>query len=153
MLLLTMTIGNESFGLDAQRIVEIIPLVKLDHVPRVDACISGIFNYRGTPVPVIDLCMFFNNHKCRNNLGSRIIITHIKLPDESNKAIGLLAERVTEVIKCNPKDFSSSGISSSNAKFLQYVYQCGNELIQIIDVEKVIPDSISQQLATAANAH
>jgi len=152
MLLLTMNIGAQRYGLDAQDIVEVIPLVKLDYVPRVEACISGIFNYRGTPVPVIDLCMFFESRKCRDNLGSRIIITHIKMPGSADKAVGLLAECVTEVIKCNAKDFISSGINAANAQFLQHIYQYKNELIQIIDVKKIIPDSISKQLNTARHS-
>lgn len=150
MLLLTMTIGAEIYGLDAQQVIEVIPLVVLKQVPRVDAAISGIFNYRGTPVPVIDLCVFLNQKKCRNNLGSRIIITQLKMPDQSLKTVGLLAEHVTEVIKCNASEFTRSGINAANAEFLQNVYQHQNGLIQIIDVPKVIPDSISRQLTTQA---
>jgi chemotaxis-related protein WspB len=148
MLLLTMNIGTERFGIDATHVIEVIPLVKLEHVPRVDHCISGIFNYRGVPVPVIDLCVFFDNRRCRNNLSSRIILTQITMPDGSQKTIGLLAERITEVIKCDSKDFNKSVINSANAQFLQYLYQRENEILQIIDVKKVIPDSISRQLST-----
>jgi len=151
MLLLTMNIGAERYGIDATHITEVIPLVQLEHVPRVDKCISGIFNYRGMPVPVIDLCVFFENRTCRNNLSSRIIITQIKMPDGSDKTIGLLAERITEVIKCDLKDFSNNVINSTNARFLQYIYQRENEILQIIDVKKVIPDSISQQLNATEN--
>lgn len=146
MLLLTMNIGTQRYGLDAQDVVEVIPLVKLDHVPLVEACISGVFNYRGIPVPVIDLCTFFENRKCSNNLGSRIIITRIVMPDASIKAVGLLAECITEVIKCSAGDFIHSGIQSANAQFLQKIYQHKNEIIQIIDARKIIPDSISKQL-------
>lgn len=148
MLLLTLNIGSERYAIDARHIIEVIPLVKIEHVPRVDASIVGIFNYRGTPVPVIDLCIFFDNRKCRDSLGSRIIITQIKMPDESDKVIGLMAEQMTEVIKCNEKDFNSNGIQSGNARFLQKVYQCGNDILQIIDINKVIPESISQQIQT-----
>ncbi len=150
MLLLTMNIGSERYALDARHIIEVIPLIKIEHVPKVDASIVGIFNYRGTPVPVIDLCIFFDNRKCRNSLGSRIIITQIKMPDESDKIIGLMAEQMTEVIKCDEKDFSSNGINAANARFLNQVYQYGDEILQIIDVTKIIPDSISKQISTTA---
>ena len=146
MLLLTMNIGAERYALDAKYIIEVIPLIKIEHVPRVDACISGIFNYRGAPVPVIDLCMFFENRQCSTHLSSRIILTQIKTPDGNDKVIGLIAESMTEVIKCDARDFSSNGIKSDKAAFLQYVYQYGDEILQIIDIMKVIPDSISQQL-------
>lgn len=146
MLLLTMNIGAERYGIDAQSVTEIIPLVKLKHVPHVDACIKGIFNYRGIPVPVIDLGIFFENRECRNHLGSRIILSEIKMADGTGKTIGLLAEHVTEVIKCNASHFVSSGIHSAKSQFLQQVYQLNDDLIQIIDIKKIIPDSISKQL-------
>jgi chemotaxis-related protein WspB len=152
MLLLTMNIDKEVYGLDAQHVIEVIPLVLLQHIPCVDACIRGIFNYRGTPVPVVDLSIFFNHHPCRNNLGSRIIIIHIKMPDNTLKTVGLLAEHVTEVIKCNPKDFSSNGISADNAQFLKSIYQNENGMIQIIDITKILPASITQELNSQAFA-
>lgn len=150
MLLLTININDEAYGIDAKHIIEVIPLVILQQVPHVDECIRGIFNYRGTPVPVVDLSIFFNHHACRGSFGTRIIIIHINMRDGTIKAVGLLAEHVTKVIKCNPQDFRSNGISANHAQFLQSVYQHENGIIQIIDVKKVIPDSISQQLNTHA---
>ena len=148
MLLLTMIIDDATYGLDAQRVIEVIPLVQLRQVPRVDPCIRGIFNYRGTPVPVVDLCTFFNKQPCRKNLGSRIILIQIQMSDSSHKIVGLLAEHVTEVIKCHSKDFTSNGINASNAQFLHSIYQHDSGMIQIINAEKVIPDSITQQFSS-----
>lgn len=146
MLLLTMNIGAERYGIDVHYISEIIPLVSFDRVPHVDACIRGLFNYRGTPVPVIDLCIFFENRTCNDSFGSRIIITQLDMGDGKNKFVGLLAEQVTEVIKCNPEEFTRNGIASEKSRFLQFICQHQNTMIQILDVPSIIPDSIKQQI-------
>jgi chemotaxis-related protein WspB len=148
MLLLTLNIGKERYAVDANHVIEIIPLIKLDRVPRVDTCIAGIFNYRGETVPVMDLCQFFANRDCIPNLGSRIILVAISSA-QGNRKIGLLAESVTEVIKCDEQDLGFSGIQSSHAQFLGRVYHYHQEIIQIIDTKKIVPDSIAHQAMTA----
>ena len=147
MLILTMNIGNERYGINANAIVEVTPLVRLDQVPLVDACILGIFNYRGAPTPVIDLCYLFTKVYCEQRLSSRIMITDIRLSENETRKIGLVAESVTEVIKCEPDQLMSNGIQSEHAEFLGSVYKHNNDLIQIIDSVKILPESISNQLS------
>ena len=151
MLLLTMNIGKERYGIDANAIIEVIPLVQLDQVPLIDDCILGIFNYRGMPTPVIDLCHLFTQVYCDKKLSSRIIITDIPISDSETRKIGLVAECVTEVIKCNTDRLMNSGIKSENAQFLGSVYKHGNDLIQIIDSIKILPESIANQLSSNGN--
>ena len=146
MLILTMNIGRERYGVDARLITEVIPLVRLDRVPMVDDSILGIFNYRGTATPVVDLCYFFEQRYCDHKLSSRIIIIDIDGDDQPGRKIGLVAECVTEVIKCRDEDMTDSGIASENARFLGGVYKHKNDLIQIIDTGKILPESITRQL-------
>lgn len=155
MLLLTMNIGRERYGVDARLITEVIPLVRLDRVPMVDPCILGLFNYRGSATPVVDLCYFFAQRYCEQRLSSRIIIIDANDQQQPGK-IGLVAECVTETIKCAEANFRDSGIASGNAAFLSGVYKHNNELIQILDPGKILPESITRQLpdnTSAANHH
>jgi chemotaxis-related protein WspB len=143
-----MNIGKERYGIDANAIVEVTPLVRMDQVPMTDACILGIFNYRGAPTPVIDLCYLFTNIYCERKLSSRIMITDIPVSKDETRKIGLVAESVTEVIKCEAEKLMDSGIKSDHAEFLGSVYKHNNELIQIIDAVKILPESISIQLTS-----
>ena len=145
MLILTLNIGKERYGIDSLLVTEVIPMVNLDQVPMVDKVIKGIFNYRGKPTPVIDLCQFFENRESKNNLGSRIVIIDCK-QGNSNRAIGLVAERVTEVLKCNEDQLLPSGIISEKTPFLGKIYKYKDELIQLIDTRKILPVSIVQQI-------
>jgi len=112
----------------------------------VDPCILGIFNYRGVATPVVDLCYFFQQRYCEHRLSSRIIIIDVSHDPQQPQKIGLVAECVTETIKCLEQNMSDSGIASSNAEFLTGVYKHNNELIQILDTRKILPESITQQL-------
>lgn len=146
MLILTMNIGKERYGIDSQLVAEVIPMIHLDQIPMVDKIIKGIFNYRGTPTPVIDLCQFFEKRDCENNLGSRIVIINCPQKDNPDRPIGLSAERVTEVIKCTEDQLVSSGVASDSAPFLGKIYKHNDEMIQLMDTRSILPVSIAQQI-------
>lgn len=146
MLILTMNIGKERYGIDSLLVTEVIPLIRLDQVPMVDKIIKGIFNYRGTPTPVIDLSQFFENRESNNNLGSRIVIIDSQEQSKKSRPIGLIAESVTETIKCNKNQLLSSGIVSAETPFLGKIYKHNEEMIQLIDTRKILPVSIAKQI-------
>lgn len=141
-----MNIGKERYGIDSHLVAEIIPMIHLDQIPMVDKIIKGIFNYRGTPTPVIDLCQFFKKRDCENNLGSRIVIINCSQKDNSDRPIGLIAERVTEVVKCTEEQLLSSGIMSDSTPFLGKIYKHNDEIIQLIDTRNILPVSIAEQI-------
>ena len=55
MLFLVFQLGPDRYALDAKRVAEVLPLVDIKSIPHAPNGIAGVFNYRGTPVPVIDL--------------------------------------------------------------------------------------------------
>lgn len=146
MLILGLNVGKERYGIEATRVVEIVPLIPLKKVPLSDHSIRGLFNYRGTPTPVIDLCQLFENRDCAENLSTRIIITKYKALSGASRPIGLIAELVTDVMKCEIDKVASSGIQKTDSDFLGLIYKHSNDMIQLIDSDKILPESISNQL-------
>ncbi len=148
MLLLNLNIGKEHYAIRASQVIEIVPLIQLEKVPLVENSIKGIFNYRGNPTPVIDLCELFENRSCKKNLSSRIIIIDFRTDKNECRPVGLIAESVTDVTHCNQEDIESSGIRSPENEFLGEIFKHNNNIIQLIDTLKVLPYSISSQLIT-----
>jgi chemotaxis-related protein WspB len=146
MLILSLSIGNERYGIEAKRIVEIVPLIPLKKVPLAEKSIKGIFNYRGHPTPVIDLCQLFEQRDCTDSLSTRIIIIEYRALSGLSRPIGLIAEFITDVIKCEIEAMENSGIHKNSNDFLGLVYTHNKEIIQIIDTNKVLPESINSQL-------
>jgi chemotaxis-related protein WspB len=147
MLILGLNIGNERYGIKASQVVEIIPSIKLKKIPLAEKAIKGIFDYRGTPTPVIDLCQLFEGLNCNNNLSTRIVIINYQTLANLSRPVGLVAEQVTTVMKCEAEKISTSGIKTRQNDFLGELVKFNNEMIQLIDTHHVLPDSIRNQLA------
>ena len=66
---------------------------------------AGLFNYRGAPVPVIDLSQLTLGRPAARRLSTRIVLVHY--PDESGGThlLGLIAERATQTVRHEPSDF------------------------------------------------
>ena len=69
-------------------------LRKIQHVPDY---VAGVFNYRGSIVPVIDLCHLIQGTPCRLRFSTRIIMVNHTTKDGMH-CLGLMAERVTETL-------------------------------------------------------
>lgn len=147
MLILRLKISKEHYAIEATRVIEIVPLIDVEKIPLTEDAIKGIFNYRGTTTLAIDLCQLFEQRYCNNHLSTRIIIIHYKDSSGQSRPIGLIAENVTDVIKCQPDKITNSGIQSNNKHFLGQVYKHNNDMIQLIDTNNILPSSISHQFS------
>lgn len=148
MLFLCFKVGEETYGIRASEIREVIPLVPLDRVPGSEATVAGIFNYRGSPLPVIDLCQYFQQQPCRQILSSRIIIIQQQLGEQVFD-VGLIAEHVTETVQVEASRFQSSGVKNTEQDFLGDIMPEAGRLIQIINTHRLIPDSMRRALEQA----
>ena len=146
MLILGLNIGKERYGIEATLVIEVVPLIVLKKVPLTERCIKGLFNYRGAPTPVIDLCQLFEKRDCNNSLSSRIIIIEYQTLSGDSRPIGLIGEKVTDIIKCKVDEVANNGIHKEQNDFLGLIYKHNNEMIQLINILKVLPDTINNQL-------
>src|SRR5215471_14522815 len=76
MLFLLFQLGNDRYALEARRVVEAVPLLELTRLPQAPKGVAGIFNYRGHPVPAIDLCELTLGVAASERFSTRIIIVH-----------------------------------------------------------------------------
>lgn len=115
-LLLLFSAGGQLYAMESNDVVEVIPRVSLRPAVNLPSYVSGLFNYRGVVVPVIDLCVLIQNRPSGQNLSSRIIM--VRSPrgngDGSDREhlIGLLAEGVTDTISRPLNAFHDTGLTS-----------------------------------------
>jgi chemotaxis-related protein WspB len=152
MLFLLFQIGKERYCLEASRVVEVAPLVRFKSVPHAPSYVAGLFNYRGTIVPVIDLAALLNDEPCRPLLSTRIILMDYAGSGQEHHTLGLLAERVTETISCREDEFKPSGIEVEGSRFLGDVIFTDDGMVQKIEVEKVLPESVQAYLFAAGRS-
>lgn len=145
MLLLTFRIREELYALDASGVVEVIPRVVPRTVPHAPAYLAGVFNYRGIIVPAVDLGILLNAGPCRSRLSTRIIIAGDT--DSPERLVGLIAESVSDVRPLAKHAATFPPIRRPDAPYLGSVVQVGDDLVQTILVEKLLPESLREALA------
>ena len=146
MLFLLFQIKDERYCLEASRIVEIAPMVVFRNMPHAPPYISGVFSYRGTVVPVIDLSVLLHGQPCRPLLSTRIILVDYVAADRSPHILGLLAEHVTETISCREEDFHPPGIAMEDLPFLGDMVLTPDGMVQRVGLKELLPESLQEHL-------
>jgi chemotaxis-related protein WspB len=148
MLLLLFQLGQDRYALDTSRVAEVLPLVDITRIPQAPPGVAGLFNYRGVPVPVIDLSQLTIGRPAQSRLNTRIVLVHYPDGGGGTRLLGLIAEKVTETVRRDKADFVASGVTNDRAPYLGPVATDARGLMQWIDVESLLPASVRDVLFT-----
>ena len=138
MLLLQFIVDKTRYVLATGTIMEVVPLVPLQKQPNAPAYIAGLMNYRGSSLPVVDLCQLFTGRDAVLRLSSRIVVVKVALPDQETRNIGLLLEKATEILKMDEGEFADPGIENPQALYLGKVAMDGQGMLQLISPENIL---------------
>lgn len=146
MLFVLFQLGKDRYALEASRVVEVVPLLALKQLPQAPLGVAGIFNYRGRPVPAVDLCALTQGRPAGERLSTRIIV--VNYPDASGAChlLGLIAERATETLRKDPQDFLDSGVKLDEAPYLGPILMEDNRPIQWIYEQRLLPEPVRNLL-------
>src|SRR5947209_2653698 len=130
MLFLLFQLGKDRYALEASRVIEVLPLLELKSIPQAPRGVAGVFNYRGRPVPVVDLSELALGQPAGERLSTRIIV--VNYPDDSghDQPLGLIAEHATEIIRRESRDFVEPGVNVGAPPYLGPVLMDGQGAIQ-----------------------
>ncbi|CCO23138.1 chemotaxis protein CheW [Maridesulfovibrio hydrothermalis] len=146
MLVLTFMIGKYIYGLKAAIVAEVVPPAIYKELPRSPEYVKGIFNYRGTTTPVVDLSMLATDTPCKPLMSTRIIVLDTAdLDSGKNRGenyLGLLAENITETIKIADADFDTSGLEIPDAPWLGKVARINGCMLQLVEPHKLLSDEL-----------
>lgn len=131
-------LGQERYAIECTRIVEVVPRVTTRPIPHAPTYVTGMMEYRGQLLPVIDLCQIALGRACENHFSTRILLVNYRTPDGRSALLGLLAERVNEVVRCQVGAFCSTHIHNSAAPYLGRLAREEQGLLQCIDVDHLL---------------
>lgn len=146
MLFLQFQLGKDRYALDSSRVVEVLPLLGIKQIPQAPVGVAGAFNYRGEPVPVIDLSQLALGRPARQHMSTRVIIVRHPGDDGTEHLLGLIAEKTTQTLRRDAADFTDSGVGNDDAPYLGPVATDADGLIQWIEVTKLLPASVREVL-------
>jgi purine-binding chemotaxis protein CheW len=93
-------IADEMFGIEIERVVEIIRVQKIFSLPGLPDFLSGVMSVRGVVIPLVDLRRRFG--KQPSGKKERIIIAHF-----GQEKIGLLVDGMKEIMSLAPEEMTN----------------------------------------------
>ncbi len=134
--------SRHTFALNVFKIREVITVPFMNQIPGSHHNLSGVTNYRGSSIPVIDLraaIKITNNEYAYEAVN--VIIT------EYNRSVqGFLIGQVMRIVNTSWSDIQPPPSSAGKNNFLTAITQVDidgkNELVEIIDVEKVLSEIV-----------
>jgi len=131
--------GRQRFGINVLKVKEIIPCPNLTHLPQGHPAVKGVAHLRGAPVTVIDLAHAIGRGQVQQEgaCDGSIIIT------EFNRSMqGFLVHKVDRIVHCEWKTVLPPPVGTGYGSYITGVTTVDGELVQILDVEKVIGEVI-----------
>jgi chemotaxis-related protein WspB len=155
-LFLLFKLDAERYALEGAQIVEILPLLQITRIPRAPAGVRGVFSYRRTPVPAIDLSELILGRPAEHRLTTRIVLirdtsTVGARPQFARAGIpprlfGLITEGATETVQFDPSQFNRCDVGGRNAPYLGPIVHTGRGFIQQILTDKLLTDAVRDTL-------
>jgi chemotaxis-related protein WspB len=150
MKLLVFHIGDDRYGLRLAVVRRVLPLMELKGLPLAPPSVAGLMNLHGDSVPVIDLSGISGLPPARAHFDTRIVLVDYAAPDGAVYALGLLAERVTGMQDIDPAALTAPGVRA--APFLGGVAGDAQGMVQLVELDQLLPESLRAQLFQPENA-
>jgi chemotaxis-related protein WspB len=138
MLFLLFRLGKDRYALPARDVVEVLPMLEVKQIPQAPLAVRGAFDFRGRPVPLVDLSQLAYGRPAREQLSTRIVLVEHPDGHGGQRLLGLLAEQVTETLRRNPEDFRDAGVEVADAPWLGPVASDEGGLVQRVDVAQLL---------------
>jgi chemotaxis-related protein WspB len=146
MLFLVFQLGTDRYAIEAEQVVEVLPLVKPKHIPRAPPGVAGVFDYHGAPVPLIDLAELALGKSSRKWMSTRIILVNYREKSGKVHLVGILAEHTTETMRRPKEDFKDAGVMVAESPYLGPVITEAAGIIQRIGIQNLLSESVGDYL-------
>ncbi len=140
----TFRLADEIYGINVMQVQEVLRVTEIAPVPGAPHYVLGIINLRGNVVTVIDTRIRLGLPTSEMTDATRIVII------ESDKHIvGILVDSVAEVVDLRASEMESAPNvgNDESAKYIQGVASRDDELLILVDLNKLLTDEEWDELA------
>lgn len=132
---LTFMLGDEIYAVKVVQVQEVLRYTPIAQVPGATHEVLGIINLRGNVVTVIDLRKKFNMSPVETN-----DLTRIMMMDIQGHIIGVLVDKVTEVLDIKDCDVESAPDVSSSGQsiFIQGIVNLEKQLHILVNLDRLL---------------
>ncbi len=125
--------GRQLYGINVFKVKEIIPCPRLTNLPHHTAEVRGVAHVREGAISIVDLGMAIRQPPIENPRDHFVIVT-----EYNRRTQGFLVREVDRIVNIDWEEVHPPPKGSGKNSFLTAITQMDNQLIEIIDVEKII---------------
>ncbi len=134
----TFRLAGETYGINVMQVQEVLRYTEIAPVPGAPEYVLGIINLRGNVVTVIDTRNRFGLASGEMTDNTRIVII-----ETEGHVIGILVDSVAEVVYLRQSEVETAPNvgNDESAKFIQGVCHKNDELLILIELNKLLTDT------------
>ncbi|TPV61998.1 chemotaxis protein CheV [Aestuariibacter sp. GS-14] len=144
--------GRQRFGINVFKVREVLQCPALTSMPKLNPLVRGVAHIRGQTISVIDLSMATGGRRIEDLKTAFIVIA------EYNRSVqGFLVGAVERIINTNWDAIMPPPQGTGRASYLTAVTEVDKELVEILDVEKILNEisplntEVSAEVASKLN--
>ncbi len=127
--------GKQLYGINVFKVKEVLQCPKLTHMPKSSPIVRGVASIRGGTIPILDLAMATGAAPLDSIDNAFVIIT-----EYNTKVQGFLVHSVERIVNMNWEDIHPPPKGTGRDHYLTAVTRIDNQLVEIIDVEKILAE-------------
>lgn len=125
--------GRQRFGINVFKVREVLQCPPLTNMPKSNPYVRGVAHIRGQTISVIDMSRAVGGPEIENITNCFIVIA------EYNRSVqGFLVGAVERIVNMNWESIMPPPSGAGRYSYLTAVTEIDNELVEILDVEKVL---------------
>ncbi|VAW73951.1 Chemotaxis protein CheV [hydrothermal vent metagenome] len=130
---------RQLFGINVFKVKEVIRRPSLTKIPGAHPAVCGVAHMRGQTISVVDLSMAVGKMPVAEDEDAFVIIT-----EYNRKVQGFLVRSVDRIINVNWEKMHAPPKGSGNVSYLTAVTRIDEQLVEILDVEKIMAEIVGQ---------
>jgi chemotaxis-related protein WspB len=143
-LYLLIKLGADRYAIDADSVVEVLPIVRLKSMPSAPIGIVGMMSFRGSVIPVMDMNIVAFGTPTPQRLMTRIIIVRYRLHDIGTDTahFGLLVPEVLHTAHFDASSFARVGLAGDRAPYLGPVLTTPDGVLQQLLIAPLLTEEL-----------
>ncbi|CEA06237.1 putative chemotaxis protein [Pseudomonas saudimassiliensis] len=139
--------GRQLYGINVFKVKEVLQCPKLTSLPRLNPMVRGVAHIRGGTLPIIDLGKATGGRALEDLSTAFVIIT-----EYNSRVQGFLVRAVERIVNLNWSDVHAPPRGAGREHYLTAVTRVDDQMVEIIDVEKVLAEVLAGQEAAPQQA-
>jgi len=143
---LSFFLNDEEYCLNILKVQEIRGWEKVKPIPNAPSYVVGVFNLRGSVIPIVDLRLRFGMEKKEYKPTTVVIVIKLHEGNDRSQVVGVVVDAVADVYDIDKSDIKPTPdmVCDMDTKYLQGVATLSNKMVSIVNMDFVFD---SEELA------